>query len=476
MRELPRGWQWRRLDELAAQQPSAITDGPFGSNLKSSDYVDTGARVIRLGNIGLGRFVDKDRSFVSMEKFSALRKHEAVAGDLVIAALAEPVGRACLVPPNLGPTIVKADCIRFRPGESIDVRFLMYALNSPQGLAQTAASAHGLGRLRVNLGEIRALNIPVPPLDVQRRIVAKLDALLAQSRAAREQLAAVPDLVETYRQSVLAAAFRGDLTADWRKKNPNVEPASKLLERIRIERRKAWEAAEFAKGKPPKDDKWKSKYAEPESASGEDLALPNVWCVEHLEGLCDPDRGIPYGIVQTGDAVEHGVPTVRCGDIKGFDIDPRSLKLVKTGVDAAYPRTKLRGGEVLLAIRGSVGEVAVVGQSLVGANISREVAMIPPLQGVAPRFLMYFLKSPLAQATLFRHVKGVAQQGINLADVRTLAVPLASLEEQREVVRHVDALLSRGSVLAGGVTDAGQMLPVLDRGLLAKAFEGELLR
>ena len=68
--------------------------------------------------------------------------------------------------------------------------------------------------------------------------------------------------------SILAAPFRGDLTADWRAENPAVEPASELLKRIRGERRKRWEEAQLAKltanGKPPKDDRWKAKYVEPE--------------------------------------------------------------------------------------------------------------------------------------------------------------------------------------------------------------------
>ena len=115
--------------------------------------------------------------------------------------------------------------------------------------------------------KIRAARFPLPPLNEQRRIVAKLEALLARSRKAREALDAVPALLERFRQSVLAAAFRGDLTADWRAQNPDVEPASKLLERIRAERRRRWEEAELermvARGKPPKDDRWKAKYEEP---------------------------------------------------------------------------------------------------------------------------------------------------------------------------------------------------------------------
>ncbi len=75
----------------------------------------------------------------------------------------------------------------------------------------------------------------VPPLAEQRRIVAKLDAVMAQVREARAALEAVPALLEQYRRAVLAAAFRGELTADWRAAHPEVEPASALLARIRTQ-------------------------------------------------------------------------------------------------------------------------------------------------------------------------------------------------------------------------------------------------
>ncbi len=68
-----------------------------------------------------------------------------------------------------------------------------------------------------------------------------------------------PGLLQDYRRSVLAAAFRGDLTADWREKNPDLEPADKLLMRIRAERRRLWEEAELAKMGAAKDERWKEK-------------------------------------------------------------------------------------------------------------------------------------------------------------------------------------------------------------------------
>src|SRR5260221_3625198 len=125
----------------------------------------------------------------------------------------------------------------------------------PTLLAASINPAHGrdwvrscvtqqAGQANVSGGKLKDLEVPIPPLNEQRRIVAKLEGLQARSRRARDALDAVPPLLEKLRQSILAAAFRVDLTKDWRAKHKDVEPASELLKRIRTERRKKWEDAE----------------------------------------------------------------------------------------------------------------------------------------------------------------------------------------------------------------------------------------
>jgi type I restriction enzyme S subunit len=196
---------------------------------------------------------------------------------------------------------------------------------------------------------------------------------------------------------------------------------------------------------------------------------------EKLIDLVDPARGIPYGIVQTGVPVPSGVPTVRCGDVRQFSVEKEGLKIVSQDIADAYARTRLRGGEVLLAIRGSVGNSAVVGPELAGCNISREVALIPVVERLRPRFAMLFLGSPEAQSYLKRHVKGVAQTGINLEDVRSLTLPVPELAVQDAVIERIDRALVEIDRLAGEAACARRLLDRLDQAVLAKAFRGELV-
>ncbi|MBF4478264.1 restriction endonuclease subunit S [Rhodococcus rhodochrous] len=176
-----------------------LTDGPFGSSLTGSHYSDDGARVIRLGNIGEARFKSEDEAYIPMEYFAELRRHSVESGDLLIAGLGDsgnPVGRACLAPEGLGPAIVKADCFRARLDERrLLHRFAAWALNSRPVGQQVSTLTRGSTRARINLAVAKAIEIPVPSLEEQRRIAdyldretARIDALVEEQQRLIEML------------------------------------------------------------------------------------------------------------------------------------------------------------------------------------------------------------------------------------------------------------------------------------------------
>lgn len=180
-------WPVVPLNDLQADEPRAITDGPFGSNLASRHYTDHGPRVVRLQNIGDGSFVD-EKAHISQEHFESLRAHEVLAGDLLVASLGGVLPRACLAPSTLGPAIVKADCIRVRLRGDVEPRWVMYAVQRPEVRRWAENHRHGVGRPRLGLKVIRQIPVPLPPLDEQRRIVELLEDHLSRLDAARESV------------------------------------------------------------------------------------------------------------------------------------------------------------------------------------------------------------------------------------------------------------------------------------------------
>jgi type I restriction enzyme S subunit len=229
--ELPEGWVWASVDQCSLDE-LAITDGPFGSNLKSSHYQETGPRVIRLQNIGDGVFIDA-KAHISQDHYKELRKHAVEKNDLVVAMLGEVLPRACTIPPGVSPAIVKADCARIRLNTNLAIPYVvMSQLNSKPIRDVVLKFVKGIGRPRVNLGHIRAIPLAVCSMEEQQEIAR---TLVDAESSIEDQMKAIDLSLKqsaAQRQNILRAAFAGQLVPH----DPNEEPASVLLERIRAER------------------------------------------------------------------------------------------------------------------------------------------------------------------------------------------------------------------------------------------------
>ena len=150
-----------------------ISDGPFGSNLKTSHYVAEGIRVIRLGNIGSGKFLDEDKAYISEEHYATLKKYTCHAGEIVIGTLGEPNLRACLIPDDIAVSINKSDCVHFIPKtELLNNIYACAYLNTEGALQLAQRSLHGQTRSRIAMSQVAALPIMLPPLALQNEFAA----------------------------------------------------------------------------------------------------------------------------------------------------------------------------------------------------------------------------------------------------------------------------------------------------------------
>jgi len=225
---LPKSWTWATVDQLAAPEPNSITDGPFGSNLKTEHYQETGPRVIRLQNIGDGVFVN-EKAHITEEHFARLKKHQIFSGDLVIAALGENLPRSCLIPGSVGNAIVKADCIRFKPYKHALALYLNITLNAEPMRQRTKSIVHGVGRPRLNLGEIKSIVVPLPSISEQQAIVAEVERRLSVIDELETTVEANLTRADRLRQSILSQAFSGRLVVQDGKDRRGMEPQAYSL-------------------------------------------------------------------------------------------------------------------------------------------------------------------------------------------------------------------------------------------------------
>ena len=174
--------------------------------------------------------------------------------------------------------------------------------------------------------------------------------------------------------------------------------------------------------------------------------LPDGWSYAPLETRCQ-QGSVTYGIVQPGTHVNDGKPIVRVNNFRDMRLDLTEVMRVAPEVEAKYRRTRLKGGEVLLTIVGSVGQVAVVPIRLAGFNVARAVAVIDPLPDVGPDWIALCLRSPLSQHLLSSRANTTVQTTINLKDLRALPIPLPCESERRGITSLIGALDDRITLL-----------------------------
>jgi type I restriction enzyme, S subunit len=143
-----------------------------------------------------------------------------------------------------------------------------------------------------------------------------------------------------------------------------------------------------------------------------------------LASLVDAGRGISYGVVQPGHHIDAGIPIVRVTDIRNGRIDHTDPLRVAPEIAAKYRRTELKGGELLLTLVGTVGETAVVPNTLCGWNTARAVAVIPVREDPGPHWVRYALQTGGAREYINGRLNTTVQATLNLGDVAALPVPM----------------------------------------------------
>jgi type I restriction enzyme, S subunit len=210
--ELSVGWEWKTLGELVDNPKQDLVDGPFGSNLKSDEYIGQGIPVFKIQNIKVNKFVDKKMSFISEEKAKTLNRHSFKAGDLIITKLGEPLGLCCKVPEKYSYGIIVADLMRLRPSKAkVNDQYLIYAINSEVVQSQFKKITKGTTRARVNLTIVRDIQILMPNLSEQQRVVLEIESRLSVCDKMEETITASLRQAEALRQSILKRAFEGNL-------------------------------------------------------------------------------------------------------------------------------------------------------------------------------------------------------------------------------------------------------------------------
>lgn len=329
----------------------------------------------------------------------------------------------------------------------------------------------------LNRDDAYSLQIGLPPLQEQIRIAATIEALFDKCKVAEDRLESIPSLIHRYRQSILAAAFRGDLTKNWREKNPKVESSEKLLEKIREGRRKLWEESEFVKiqkkGKLTKTDEWKARYKSPAKIEIENLyKLPSTWSWVSLGELAWSVKDGPH---YSPEYSSDGIPFISGGNIRPDGIDFSNTKFISKAVhEKLSERVKPELGDLLYTKGGTTG-IARVNTYDKDYNVWVHVAVLKLVNEIEPFYLQHALNSPYCYNQSQKYTRGVGNQDLGLTRMVKIAVPLIPKEEQLILNSILMKAFERLAELERCYEGAAIKLPEIKRSILSKAFQGNLV-
>ena len=368
----------------------------------------------------------------------------------------------------------------FRKHDSLHSQFLARRLNADDFVFFANGQVSG-ERPRVDFEKLSHFPIFLPPLTEQGRIVAKLDAAI--SRFERAEIAArrAQQRVKGYRAAVLHAAVTGQLTHSWREENRDeIEIGETLLQRLLTARRTQWEKSELDRmrltGKEPTDDRWKSRYPVPTSASAGDLPeLPETWIWATIGQLTNLVTSGSRGWKDYYSA--DGAIFIRSQDIRTDKLELEEVAHVRPPQSSEGMRTQIQPSDLLVTITGAnVGKAAVVRAELAEAYVSQHVALIRFVDTQPVLFAHIYITSPEdGRKQLLGAAYGAGKPGLNLETLRELPIPLPPLAEQLEIVREVQSRLAAGDPLETALQQQLARARATQQFLLREAFAGRLL-
>jgi type I restriction enzyme, S subunit len=410
MSDHPNTWISAALSEIASIQ--------MGQSPDSSSYNNTGN--------GLPFFQGKTefgKLFPTTQKWCSEPKKIADSNDILLSVRA-PVGptnlaieRCCI---GRGLAAIQA----FAPN---DQKYLLYYFRNIEGWLTKQGTGTTFSAISGDF--IRGLQVPIAPLNEQKRIAEKLDRLLAKVDNCRERLDRIPLILKGFRQSILTAAISGELTANWR------------------------------------DEK---------------TSDPRKWSYSTAKDLCEwitkgttPSKDRMYEI--SGD-----VPFIKvynlCFDGRlDFTVNPTFID--KDTHEIVLKRSIVFPGDVLMNIVGPpLGKVSIVPASHPEWNINQAIAVFRSKDKINNQFLSYVLMSQKTISDVIQKAKATAGQfNLTLEICREIIVPVPSIEEQKEIIRRVEKLFDFADRLEARYQTARAQIDKLTPALLDKAFKGELV-
>jgi type I restriction enzyme S subunit len=388
MGELPEGWSLARLGEVASDEANSFVDGPFGSDLKVSDYTETGVRILQLQNLGDGEFVNKNKIYTSEAKARLIARCITKPGDIIIAKMAEPLARAVVVPPVEEKFLIVADLMKLRVSATNDPIFVKNAINAPVFRREAERLSTGTTRTRISLSVLKKIGLPSPSFQEQRRIakiLSTVDNLIEKTQA-------LIDKYQSIKQGMMYDLFTRGVDQNGQLR-PSYEEASHLYKESDL----GW--------------------------------IPKEWKVASLGTVSDKIQDGTHFSPQTtdGECLYVTSKNIRFGYMDLSHCE----RISKSEHEQIYRRCDVKKGDILLTKDGANTGNAAINTVVEEFSLLSSVAFIRAADNVSDaNYIAQYLLSPVGQNKLKDLMSGNAITRLTLTKIKAFMVAFAPYKEQ----------------------------------------------
>jgi type I restriction enzyme, S subunit len=349
----------KKISELISPE-GVFTDGDW---VESKDQdPNGGVRLIQLADIGVGKFINKSSRFMTEEKISELNCTPLEKGDILVARMPDPIGRACIFPGLDQPAVTVVDVCVIRPcSDEIDSRWLMRLINSQGFHQQILQYVTGTTRQRISRGNLAKLEVFVPPLEEQKRIASILDKADAIRRKRQQAI----ELADQFLRSVFLDMF------------------------------------------------------------GDPVTNPKGWEMEDLKNIAEIQIG-PFGTqLHKEDYIEGGIPLINPSHIINGKIAPKYDLSISPSKHVSLPEYHLQIDDIIMGRRGEMGRCAIVSSNEEGWMCGTGSLIIRPSEkGAFAEYLNTLLKSATIKRHLEEESLGATLPNLNKTIVGAIRIPV----------------------------------------------------
>jgi type I restriction enzyme, S subunit len=413
--DLPEGWACAKLGEITTKIGSGAT--PRGG---SEFYENQGVPLIRSMNVRFEGFTIEGLAFLNKAQAKALDTVTVKSGDVLLNITGASIGRVTQAPPSMDGARVNQHVCIIRPKPELDAAFLARFLASPLVQRMIWTEQYGVTRQALTKAQILAFDVPLPPLSEQQRIVAKMESVFSQVHACQQRLARIPTLLKRFRQSVLAAACSGRLTADWRTLSS-------------VEQR---------------------NWGKTTLTAVADMRLGKM-----LDGAKNVGNLTPY---------------LRNLNVRWFSFDLSHLAQMRATSEERR-EFDVKDGDLLVCEGGEPGRCAIWNFGSTEIIFQKAIHRIRLGNSVIPQWVALNLKNDADSGFLQDYFTGSTIKHLTGRSLESYTFRTPPIDEQREIARGVMKLLALADQIEARFTEGRKRVDSITQAILAKAFRGELV-